>query len=190
MTSSAWISGESSSPNAAWMPPCAFAELHAWSVVFVAIATRAPARSAETAAASPEAPLPMTSTSKEAPARMGRILAQILMRVITFVIGGHRIDTSRRHGPNERLHSPAHGNPGRDRQADVHHRRSRGHPRRGGGADERAERRRRRREGLRPAHRGAHGARHAPGDGRPRAHERRPRAAVDDREPRDGALRT
>ena len=69
MTSSAWISGESSSPNAAWMPPCAFAELHAWSVVFVASATRAPACSAETAAASPEAPLPITSTSKEASAR-------------------------------------------------------------------------------------------------------------------------
>ena len=64
MTSSAWISGESSSPNAAWIPPCAFAELHAWSVVFVASATRAPARSAETPAASPEAPLPITSTSK------------------------------------------------------------------------------------------------------------------------------
>ena len=44
MTSSAWISGESSSPNAAWIPPCAFAELHACSVVFVASATRAPAR--------------------------------------------------------------------------------------------------------------------------------------------------
>ena len=38
MTSSAWISGESSSPNAAWIPPWAFAELHACSVVFVASA--------------------------------------------------------------------------------------------------------------------------------------------------------
>ena len=65
MTSSAWSSGESSSPNAAWMPPCAFDELFAWSVVFVATPTRAPARSADTAAASPAAPLPITSTSKE-----------------------------------------------------------------------------------------------------------------------------
>ena len=63
--SSAWISGESSSPNEAWMPPCAFAELQDWSEPLVATATRAPERCAETAAASPEAPLPITSTSKE-----------------------------------------------------------------------------------------------------------------------------
>ena len=30
MTSSAWSSGESSSPKAAWIPPCAFEELLAW----------------------------------------------------------------------------------------------------------------------------------------------------------------
>ena len=65
MTSSAWISGESSSPNAAWMPPWAFAELQACRVVFVAMPTLAPAPSAETAAARPAAPLPTTSTSKE-----------------------------------------------------------------------------------------------------------------------------
>ena len=47
------------------MPPCAFEELFAWSEPLVASATRAPARSAETAAARPEAPLPITSTSKE-----------------------------------------------------------------------------------------------------------------------------
>src|SRR4051812_12814686 len=47
------------------MPPCAFEELFACSEPFVATATRAPARSAETAAARPEAPLPITSTSKE-----------------------------------------------------------------------------------------------------------------------------
>ena len=47
------------------MPPCALAELQAWIEPFVARPTRAPARSAETAAASPEAPLPTTSTSKE-----------------------------------------------------------------------------------------------------------------------------
>ena len=35
------------------MPPCAFAELHDWSEPFVASATRAPARSADTAAARP-----------------------------------------------------------------------------------------------------------------------------------------
>ena len=64
-TSAACCSGESSSPNAAWMPPWAFAELQAWIDPFVARPTRAPARSAETAAASPEAPLPITSTSKE-----------------------------------------------------------------------------------------------------------------------------
>ena len=64
-TSAACCSGESSSPNAAWMPPCALAELQAWIEPFVASPTRAPARSAETAAASPEAPLPITSTSKE-----------------------------------------------------------------------------------------------------------------------------
>src|SRR5438034_3919616 len=64
-TSSACCSGESSSPNAAWMPPCALAELQDWSAPLVANATRAPARWAETAAARPEAPLPITSTSKE-----------------------------------------------------------------------------------------------------------------------------
>ena len=62
-TSSACCSGESSSPKAAWMPPWAFAELQDWSEALAASATRAPARSAETAAASPEAPLPTTSTS-------------------------------------------------------------------------------------------------------------------------------
>ena len=46
------------------MPPWALDELFACSEPFVASATRAPARSAETAAASPEAPLPITSTSK------------------------------------------------------------------------------------------------------------------------------
>ena len=64
--SAACCSGESSSPNDAWIPPCALAELHAWIDPLVARPTRAPARSAETAAASPEAPLPTTSTSKEA----------------------------------------------------------------------------------------------------------------------------
>ena len=63
MTSSAWRSGVSSSAKAAWIPPCAFEELFAWSVVLVATATRAPARSADTAAERPAAPLPMTSTS-------------------------------------------------------------------------------------------------------------------------------
>src|SRR5436305_3680943 len=62
------------------MPPCAFAELHDCSDPFVASATRAPARSAETAAASPEAPLPITSTSKEAPSATTRLY---LIRVIT-----------------------------------------------------------------------------------------------------------
>ena len=64
-TSSAWSSGESSGPSAAWIPPCAFAELHDWSDPLVARPTRAPARSADSAAASPEAPLPITSTSNE-----------------------------------------------------------------------------------------------------------------------------
>src|SRR3990172_2814967 len=83
MTSCAWISGESSSPNAAWIPPCAFAELHACTVVFVARATRAPARSAAAAAASPEEPLPITSTSNEACIGTGRMIAHILITVIT-----------------------------------------------------------------------------------------------------------
>src|SRR4051794_21328929 len=47
------------------MPPCALAELHDCSEPFAVTATRAPARAAETAAARPEAPLPITSTSKE-----------------------------------------------------------------------------------------------------------------------------
>ena len=42
-TSCACCSGESSSPKAAWMPPCAFEELLAWSEPLVASATRAPA---------------------------------------------------------------------------------------------------------------------------------------------------
>ena len=73
--SCACCSGESSSPNAAWMPPWAFAELQDWIEAFVARATRAPTRSAETAAASPEAPLPITSTSNEPLADIRRILA-------------------------------------------------------------------------------------------------------------------
>ena len=64
--SAACCSGESSSPNDAWIPPCALAELQAWIEPFVARPTRAPECSAETAAASPEAPLPTTSTSKDA----------------------------------------------------------------------------------------------------------------------------
>ena len=67
ITSSACSSGESSAPSAAWMPPCAFDELFACSVVLVATATLAPAPPAETAAASPAAPLPITSTSMGAP---------------------------------------------------------------------------------------------------------------------------
>ena len=63
-TSAACCSGESSSPNAAWIPPWALAELQDWIDPFVASATRAPAVCADTAAASPEAPLPTTSTSK------------------------------------------------------------------------------------------------------------------------------
>ena len=74
ITSSACSSGESSSPNEAWIPPCAFDELFACSVVLVATATRAPARSAETAAARPAAPLPITSTS----VRASRATAAIL----------------------------------------------------------------------------------------------------------------
>jgi hypothetical protein len=42
--------------------------LHDWIEPFVAMAARAPARRADTAAASPEAPLPITSTSNEASA--------------------------------------------------------------------------------------------------------------------------
>src|SRR4051812_23949403 len=81
-TSSACCSGESSSPNAAWMPPCAFAELHAWSEPFVASATRAPACSAETAAARPEAPLPITSTSKAAAGTRADDTSSRLIRLI------------------------------------------------------------------------------------------------------------
>ena len=80
--SSAWISGESSSPNEAWIPPCAFAELHDWSDPLVASATRAPARSADTPAASPDAPLPITSTSKNAAAAIRRKIPEPLMRRI------------------------------------------------------------------------------------------------------------
>src|SRR6478609_5979200 len=54
------------------MPPCALAELQDWSDPFVASATRAPACSAEAAAARPEAPLPITSTSKVAAATTRR----------------------------------------------------------------------------------------------------------------------
>ena len=57
------------------MPPCALAELHDWIEPFVASATRAPARSAETAAARPEAPLPITSTSNGPFTDIPRIVA-------------------------------------------------------------------------------------------------------------------
>ena len=72
MTSSAWRSGLSSAPNDAWMPPCAFEELQACRVVFVATATRAPADVAATPAASPAAPLPITSTSMSASSATSR----------------------------------------------------------------------------------------------------------------------
>src|ERR1700682_6544184 len=74
-TSCACCSGESSSPNAAWMPPCALAELQDWIETFVARGRGAPDPPAETAAASPEAPLPITSTSKEPFPDIGQILA-------------------------------------------------------------------------------------------------------------------
>src|SRR4029079_15570539 len=178
MTSSAWISGESSGPNAAWMPPCAFAELHACNVVFVAMATQAPACTADVAAASPEAPLPITSPSKEPSRHTERILAQILISVISLSYWAGR-RTGRPLSIAKRLHSPAHGDPGRDRQADLHHGRTRGHARRGGRAHERAERRVGGRQGLRTPHRHPHRARHAPRHGGSGAHERRPRASVD-----------
>src|SRR6476619_3551614 len=102
------------------MPPCALAELQAWSVVFVAIATRAPVLDADTAAASPAAPLPITSTSSWPLPRMGRIVADG-----PYVCHYRSLSNSY---PNAGgLDSPAHGNPGRDRQADIHHRRPRGH---------------------------------------------------------------
>src|SRR5207247_2182307 len=72
-TSSACCSGESSSPNAAWMPPCALAELQDCTASFATSPTRAPARSADTAAASPEAPLPTTSTSNSSGASTRRL---------------------------------------------------------------------------------------------------------------------
>src|SRR5262245_20847284 len=59
------------------MPPCALAELHDWSDPLAATATRAPARSAETAADRPDAPLPTTSTSKPAGSLTLRTLADI-----------------------------------------------------------------------------------------------------------------
>src|SRR5437763_5167694 len=78
-TSSACCSGESSEPNEAWIPPCALEELLACSEPFVASATRPPARSAATAAASPEAPLPITSTSTEgAPAATPRLYLRLV----------------------------------------------------------------------------------------------------------------
>jgi hypothetical protein len=48
------------------------AELQDWREPFVATVTRAPARSADTAAASPEAPLPITSTSTESRSAIAR----------------------------------------------------------------------------------------------------------------------
>jgi len=80
-TSSACCAGESSLPNAAWIPPCAFDELFACKVVFVARPTRAPERSAETAAASPAAPLPITSTSKDEGTAITPILPIRLIRL-------------------------------------------------------------------------------------------------------------
>src|SRR5690348_6171591 len=72
-TSAACCAGESSEPTAAWIPPCALAELHDCTEPFVASATRAPLRRADTAAARPEAPLPTTSTSKEASSLTARV---------------------------------------------------------------------------------------------------------------------
>src|SRR5436190_15021981 len=81
-TSSACCSGESSAPNAAWMPPCAFAELHDCTGPLAASATRAPALPAETAAARPEAPLPITSTSKDmGSATVARVYQPLMSRM-------------------------------------------------------------------------------------------------------------
>src|SRR3970040_369580 len=142
MTPSAWISAGSSSPNAAWMPPCAFAELQAWRVVFVASPTRAPARSAETAAARPDAPLPMTSTSQEQPLSTGRIVGYFLIAVISS-----RYSKAESAAVTQRITS-ARGHARGDRQADLHHRRPGGPSGRGGREDEPAQRRFRGREGL------------------------------------------
>ena len=74
------------------MPPCALEELFAWSEPLVASATRAPARSAETAAASPEAPLPITSTSKlRADSLTGRTIPVISesYALFTDLVGKH-----------------------------------------------------------------------------------------------------
>src|SRR4029079_6526489 len=49
-TYSAGCSGGYTSPTAAWIPPCAFAELHDCTASFATRPTRAPARSADTAA--------------------------------------------------------------------------------------------------------------------------------------------
>src|SRR5262245_22287858 len=55
------------------MPPCAFAELHDCTASLATSPTRAPARSADTAAARPEAPLPTTSTSNASGAATRRL---------------------------------------------------------------------------------------------------------------------
>ncbi len=51
-------------------------------LAFVATATRAPDRSAETAAARPEAPLPITSTSKGPAPDIAPIIADLLIQEI------------------------------------------------------------------------------------------------------------
>ena len=80
-TSSAWISGESSSPNDAWIPPCAFAELHDWSEPFVATATRAPARSADTAAARPGGAAADHEHVEREPLGHGQTIPELMRRI-------------------------------------------------------------------------------------------------------------
>src|SRR3990172_11441477 len=184
MTSCAWISGESSSPNAAWIPPCALAELHACTVVFVARPTRTPARSAATAAANPEAPLPITSTSKEGRVGTGRMVAQVLIAVITDVYSRCSLRDATGYT------RPFNEHTGRDRQADLHRGRPGGHARGGRRADASPERRGRRREGFRPAYRDPDRAGHASGDGCAGAHERGARTTVDDARPDHSAARS
>ena len=138
----------------------------------------APARSAATAAASPAAPLPITSTSNRAdglhPVKGTKSHYSLHYRVLSLGTAQRRTSAAieSRHGPDRRRHAPR-----------LHRGRPRGHARRGRRADDGEERRRRRRQGLRPPDRDPHRARHAEGDGGAGPHERGARAAVDDGRP-------
>ena len=100
MMSAAWIETSSSSPNAAWIPPWAFAVFDDASPSLVASSTRAPASAAPSAACRPAPPEPITSTSWQRGHRRRR-LARASHPSAAVDSPARRVDHAQRHRRDE-----------------------------------------------------------------------------------------